>query len=205
MFRPLAVCLGLVVLGPSVAWSQNGLVPQVPVTSCSYADSLLGTEWERGTITGGRGPGGHVLLSSRSPGVVRTTIEMNVNVEYQDSVAPRDPYGNLQITVFNDRGLARAMLRPDTTSLVLVLNDTLSIDLGTPVESEVQGASRSSHLPLNVSLPRGAYLALAQAKKGRVQVAGRSYPIARQLLRSVSRAYRAAICMHPDTLPQIGL
>lgn len=206
MSRLLVGSLFLVNLGTtSVAWSQSRMVPQVPVTSCGYADSLLGTEWEKGPITGGRGGGGRVLISSRSPGVIRTTIEMNVTVEYQDSVPPQDPYGNLQITVFNDRGLARAMVRPDTTSLVLVLNDTLSVDLGTPVESDVRGATRSSFLPLNASLPRGAFLALALAKKGRVQVAGRSYPIGRQLLKSVSRAYRAAVCIHPDSLPQIGL
>ena len=143
-------------------------------------------------------------MTSRSPGVIRTSIELNVNIEYQDSVPPREPYGSLQITVFNDRDLAQAMLRPDTTSLSLVLDDTLSLDLGSPIESDVRGATRSSFLPLNVNLPRGAFLALALAKKGRVQVAGKSYPIARRLLKSISRTYRAAVCMHPDAFSEIG-
>jgi hypothetical protein len=206
MPRLVTAVLGLVCLGvTSPALSQSRIVPQVPVASCGYADSLLSTDWERASVTASRGPDGRVHLTSAVPGVIRTTIEMNVSVEYRDSVPPRDPYGTLKMTVFNDRGLAQALIRPDTTALVLVLDDTLSFNLGNPIESEVRGATRGSHLSINANLPRNPFLALARAKKGRAEVAGRSYPIGRQLLRAMSRTYRAAICIHPDSLPELRL
>jgi hypothetical protein len=104
--------------------------------------------------------------------------------------------------------MIEASLRPSSgpiPPLVLVLDDTLSFNLGNPIESEVRGATRGSHLSINANLPRNPFLALARAKKGRAEVAGRSYPIGRQLLRAMSRTYRAAICIHPDSLPELRL
>lgn len=93
------------------------------------------------------------------------------------------------------------MIRPDTTSLTIVLDDTLSFDLGSPIENDVRGATRGSFLPVNVPLPRNAFLAVARARKGRAHIAGRSYPIGRQLLREMSRTYRAAVCIPSDSIP----
>jgi hypothetical protein len=204
MTRRIVLTLCLVSLSQTApGWSQT-MIPQVKVTSCGYADSVLGAEWEKGNVTGGRGPDGRVLLTSRTPGVLRTTVDVNVNVEYRDSVPPREPFGSLQVTVTNDRGLAQAMLRPDTTSLTLLLDDTATFNLGSPIEGDVRGATRGSFMPLNVNLPRGAFLALAHARKGRVMVAGRTYPIARTHLKAVDRIYRAAVCMDPGSVPLVG-
>lgn len=176
-------------------------VPEVRVTSCAYADSLLGTDWERGGVTASRDSNGTVHISSATGGVIRTTITMDAMVSYRDSTPPHDPYGLLHMNVFNDRRLAQALIHPDTTSLVIVLDDTLTLDLGTPIESEVRGASRSDLLGINVSLSRGAYLALARARKGRATIAGRHYPISRNILKELSRSYRAAVCMAPSAFP----
>jgi hypothetical protein len=198
----LAMCM--VALGQvTPGWSQT-IVPQFKVISCGYADSLLGTDWEKDDMIGGRDPDGLVFMSSRRPGPMRTTIDLNVSVEYRDSLPLREPFGSLQVTVMNDRGLAQAMLRPDTTELTLVLDDTVTLNLGSPIEGDVQGATRGGFLPVNVNLPRRAFLALALARKGRATVAGRTYPIARAHLKAVDRIYRAAVCMDPDSLPRIG-
>jgi hypothetical protein len=198
----LAMCM--VSLGRATpGWSQT-MVPQFKVISCGYADSLLGSDWEKDDVIGGRDPDGLVFMSSRRPGPMRTTIDVNVNVEYRDSLPPREPFGSLQVTVMNDRGLARAMLRPDTTELTLVLDDTVTLSLGSPIEGDVRGATRSSFLPVNVNLPRRAFLALALARKGRATIAGRTYPIARTHLKAVDRIYRAAVCMDPGSVPLVG-
>lgn len=86
----------------STGWAQHGpILPEVRVYSCAYADSLLGTEWEKGSITASRGADGNVLMISRSSGVIRTTIQMSVMINHREITPLRDPHGSLQMTVFD--------------------------------------------------------------------------------------------------------
>jgi hypothetical protein len=188
-----------VTIAPGAAGQMLG---EIAVVNCPYADSLLGTEWEKGRVTAGR-IGGEVVMTSSTSGPVRTTIQMSVTLQYRDPTPPRDPHGSLSMTVFDDRMLAAAMNRPDTTSLMIVVDDSITLNLGSPVENDVRGATRASHLPVNVALPRGAFLALARARKARAFIAGRSYPVGRKLLREMSRTYRAAVCMPPESIPPL--
>lgn len=180
---------------------QSGRVAEIQVTSCSYADSLLGTDWERGGVTASREADGTVHLSSGTGGIIRTTILMGVLVSYRDSTPPRDPYGLLHMIVFDDRRLAQALTRADTTTLTILLDDTLTLDLGSPIEGEVRGATRNDFLSVNLSLPRSAYLAMARARRGRATIAGRNYPVSRLILKEIARSYRAAVCMNPSAFP----
>jgi hypothetical protein len=197
--------LSLLLLGATTgAFAQgSSLVPQMSMVSCTYADSLLGDDWERGKITAGRAPNGDIVLISRAPGRITTSIELDVTVEYRDRTAPRDPPGRLKMVVFNDRGLATALANTDTASLALVLDDSLTFNLGVPQEGQVTGATRTAHLSLYVALPRAAFLALARARKGEATIGGRSYPIARSLLRAISGTYRTAVCAAPESIPEM--
>ena len=201
----VSLMLPLVVLAamqtPTANRQSERRVPEVRVTSCPYADSLLGSDWDRGGVTASRDPEGTVYVSSSTGGTIRTTILLDVTSSYRDSTPPRDPHGQLHMLVFDDRKLAEALTRADTTNLVILLDDTLAFNLGSPIEGEVRGATRNRFLSVNVSLPRSAYLAMARARKGRASIGGRTYPIGRELLKDVSRSYRAIVCMAPSSFP----
>ncbi len=199
---PVTVLLLLLAWWPGVAAGQQGArASEIPAISCAYADGVLGTDWSRGPVTAARLPSGEMMISSQASGRLAGTMHISVTITHHEPSPPSEPHGQLHVLFLNDGRLAQAMLHPDTTSLALFLDDSLHFDLGTPVEGEVQGATRSAHLTLHTALPRGAFLALARARKGRVTIAGRSYSIGRKLLEQVSRAYRAVICMAPVAYP----
>jgi len=198
MMLPLAL---LAAMQTPTANRQIGRMDVVRALSCPLADSLLGSDWDKGDVTAWREDDGTAYVLSLTGGTVRTTIQMSVTISYRDTIAPQDPHGNLHMIVFDDRRLAEALMRPDTTSLTLLLDDSLSINLGSPIEGEVRGALRTSFLPINVALPRSAFLSLARARKGRAQIAGKTFPIGRQLLKEISRTYRAVVCMPPASFP----
>lgn len=179
-------------------------MPQILIASCPYADSLLGAEVPRGKLHGQRLPNSQVILTSGADGrTISGSVDLHVTVFYVEHTAPRDPHGMLRLMVLDDSRLARAMTASDTNTLTLVLDDSVTLNLGVPRENPVTGASRASFLPLNTNLSRTALLALARAGKAKALIASRSYGISRNQLREVNGLYRVAVWVPPDSIPLV--
>lgn len=200
----VASMVGLIILGLVPEASGQMQDPQVPTVTCPFADSMAGPAQRlRGSVWGGLDTITHsVILSSGRLGASHSQLFLHGSLQYTGAGPIRLPRVLLHLFVPDDRRLERALFLSDTITAKLELDDSLTLNLGSPVRSPVTAPPGFHGMGLNLDLTPATFAALARSRKGRFLIGPSALSIGRDDLEDLNALYRVAVCVPADSLPR---
>jgi hypothetical protein len=189
--RSLVLMLGLVIYGIRAAGQEHR---EVKPTSCAEADSLLGPlakDEARVRLRSQYLPARDTSIWTTGPRSWRGgQLGFVLTLKHAGRSPAEIPGGQLMVMFPMD---VFAAASKSMTSLLLILDDSLALDLGAPQAPTVdRGAPRE--LPLGVFLHGSAFHALARAQSARAGYGGHEVRARRRELRAFRALFRTLLC-----------
>ena len=167
-----------------------GLPPRLPIASCGHADSLLGPAAKdvlKAEVHGRLGPGdSYTLYTGGQRGMDAQTLQ------FADGFLMSGPFPGAYITAWFPSGLLEKS-REQREPMYLVLDDTLSLPLGTPTPPGLSGP-RPPSMPFTAMVRPEDLRRLLVARKAKLTFLERHVSIRKSTIAEAEAAVRVVMC-----------
>jgi hypothetical protein len=193
LMRRLTLCIVLAVAAPLALGAQWRGAKSVRPTSCSLADSLIGPIRDKAMVRTNYLISGD--SSTLSSGVLSTSGLGMIGVLALRGRGPTPyPTPSLNFTVGRSR-LATTLVRSQAPAyLTLVLDDSITLDLGRVPVGTYRGPAAMAVVPMTVHLLPTWAIMVARARTAKLHIDGEVLSVRRQDLREFAALYRFATC-----------